>query len=104
MTPTAELARNRLTYAPQYTKDCRGKWYILAGKVNLFLANSAVGVIISFAYIADQGIIDETKDDKMNNVGKEKKVSWIQSNCRALSPNNYKESVITTDNKLTQAA
>jgi len=91
-------------YAPQCTKDCRGKWYILAGKVNLFLANSAVGVIISFALITDQDIIDETKDDKMNNVGKEKKVSWIQSNCRALSPNNYKESVITTDNKLTQAA
>jgi len=96
-------------YEEHCTKDCKGKWYILAGKVNLFLANSAVGVIISFALITDQNSSDETKDYKVDNVGrkaknKERKVSWIQSNCRALSPNNYKESVITTANKLTQVA
>jgi len=96
-------------YEAHCTKDCKGKWYILAGKVNLFLANSAVGAILSFSFIPDQDISDETKDYKMKNVGRkgkneEIKVSWIQSNCRALSPNNYKESVLTTANKLTQVA
>jgi len=90
-------------YDPLGTKNCKGRWYTLAGNVNLFLAYSAVGVIISFVFITDKDFRDENRDyRKLKN--KEKTVFWKHSNCRALSTNIKKKSAMTTANKLTQAA
>ena len=80
-----------------------GRWYTLAGNVNLFLAYSAVGVIISFVFITDKDSRDENRDyRKLKN--KEKTVFWKHSNCRSLSTNNKKKSAMGTANTLTLVA
>merc|ERR1711955_165807 len=90
-------------YDPLDTKNYRGRWYTLV------LAYSAVGVIISFVFITDKGIRDENRDYRKYHVegklkNKEKTISWIHSNCHALSSKNEKKTAMTTANKLTLVA
>jgi len=82
------------------TENLKGIWYtILAGKFNLFLANSAVGVVISLAFVNAQDIIDETEDydtKTRENIWrkvkrKQKNLSTIDKKCYNFSPNNEEE-------------
>jgi len=53
------------------TENLKGIWYILAGKFNLFLANSAVGVVITLAFV------NASKGDKSKEYGtKIKRNTW----------------------------
>jgi len=53
------------------TENLKGIWYILAGKFNLFLANSAVGVVITLAFA------NANKGDKSKEYGtKIKRNTW----------------------------
>eukprot|EP00092_Neocalanus_flemingeri_P002019 GFUD01002156.1.p1 GENE.GFUD01002156.1~~GFUD01002156.1.p1 ORF type:complete len:354 (+),score=44.63 GFUD01002156.1:300-1361(+) len=82
------------------TENMKGIWYILAGKFNLFLANSAVGVVISLAFINANDIIHESKDHDSKTKGmnwrkvkrKEKLISTRKTNnCYNFSPCNEEE-------------
>jgi len=82
------------------TKNMKGIWYtILAGKFNIFLANSAVGVVISLAFVNAQDIIDETEDydtKTRENIWrkvkrKQKNLSTIDKKCYNFSPKNEEE-------------
>lgn len=81
------------------TENLKGIWYILAGKFNIFLANSAVGVVISLAFVNAQDIIDKTKDydtKTRENIWrkvkrKEKNLSAIEHKCYNFSPSNEEE-------------
>jgi len=59
-----KLSSSFAEHNTELTKNTKGIWYILAGKFNLFLANSAFGVVvvISLAFVNVQDIIHETKD------------------------------------------
>lgn len=98
---------------PQSTKDFEGIWYVLAGEIKFILVNTAVGVIISLAFINAKDIIDETKEYEPKCIEnlrgkvrtKEKKTfSGIKSKCRKLSPSNKKESVSNAATTLIEIA
>lgn len=98
---------------PQSTKDFEGIWYVLAGEIKFILINTAVGVIISLAFINAKDIIEETKEYELKCIEnlqgkvrrKEKKTfSGIKSKCRKLCPRNKKESVSNAATKLIEVA
>jgi len=98
---------------PQSTKDFEGIWYVLAGEIKFILINTAVGVIISLAFINAKDIIEETREYELKCIEnlrgkvrrKEKKTfSGIKSKCRKLSPRNKKESVSNAATKLIEVA
>jgi len=76
------------------TKNMKGIWYILAGKFNIFLANSAVGVAISLAFINAQDIIDETKEDEI----KSRENAWrkVKKKTKFLSDKKQKLQLVST--------
>lgn len=94
-----------------FTENLKGIWYILAGKFNIFLANSAVGVVISLAFVNAQDIIDETKDydtktreDTWRKVRrKEKNLSAIEKKCYNFSPSNEEDPASRAATTFTQA-
>jgi len=94
------------------TENFKGIWYILAGKFNLFLANSAVGVVISLAFLNAHDIIHETKDYDTKTKGniwrkvkrKEKLLSALKTNkSYNFSPFNEEEPASSAATTFTQA-